>query len=381
MSPGGCSPCRLRSGLLAELGGVLDLRARDRSRLAELLACDDLELIERLGGRRSEELLRAHGQGRLAPDRSWAQAICVHDGHFPRRLRSAGAPRLLYTAGDAELLRTGRSRPAVAMLGTPRPSAYGIEMARSLACGLAVGGVTVVTLLGDGIARATLAGCQRGGRGAVGLTPSGLAPDQAAACAGSGDRTSGGGCLAAELPPGCSGRRWGRLAAERTAVALSDVVLVVETEPGEQLLAVELARATGRRIAAVPGPATAPLARGPLQLLREGAALVCCAEDLLELLGRSVGGASPRSPGDEGLPAGLAALLVRVGSGEETLERLLSGADREEALLGLARLELKGLVRRTHDGRYIPAAGSAPAAGPGRFAGERVDDRERGSFF
>ena len=335
---------------------MLDLRCRDRPRLLELLACEDLELIERLGGRRRDELRRTHEAGRLVPDRARAPAICVHERGFPRRLRSPDSPRLLYTDGDPSLLRTGTDHPAVAVLGTTRPSAYGAETARSLAHGLSREGVTVVTLLTDGIARSARRGVELAGAGAVVLGASGLEPDGTGAPRGAARRTRTGGCHVAELPPGCPGRRWGRLAAERTALGLSDVVVVVETEPGEEPFCVELARGAGSPVAAVPNRATAPLARGPLQLLREGATLVRGAEDVLELLGRP----SARPPTGEArgrpMPARLTRVLERVASGEETPEQLLSGADRSETLVALAQLELIGRLRRAGDGRYIATA-------------------------
>ena len=165
------------------------------------------------------------------------------------------------------------------------------------------------------------------------------------------------GCLAAELPPGIRGRRWGRLAAERTVADLSDLVLVVESESAHELFAVELARARRVRIAAVPGRATSPLSRGPLELLAGGAALVRCAEDVMALLGLA-DGPHPPMTGGGGLPARLARLLDRVGSGQETLDQLLTDGTRPDAVLvALAELELMGLIRRTRDGRYVASAG------------------------
>ena len=335
---------------------MLDLRCRDRSRLLELLACEDLELIERLGGRRKDELRRTHGAGRLFADHARAPAVCVHDGGFPRRLRCADGPRLLYTDGHSDLLLTGTDRPAVAVLGATRPSAHGAETARSLAHGLAREGVTVLTLLTDGIARSARQGLEPAGAGGVVLSAGGLEPERAGAPRAAAQRTRSGCCHAAELPPGCPGRRWGRLAAERTALRLSDVVLVVETEPGEELFCVELARAAGSPVGAVPNRATAPLARGPLQLLREGATLVRGAEDVLELLGRPSARAPTGQARGRPMPARLARVLERVASGEETPEQLLSGADRSETLVALAQLELVGWLRRAGDGRYIATA-------------------------
>jgi DNA processing protein len=353
----------LRSSLLAELSAVLDLRARDRSHLIELLAREDQELIGLLGGRRREALGRAHRRGQLTSDCAQATAVCIHHRLFPRRLRAPSAPRLLYTDGDDVLLLEGEHGPAVALLGTRRPSDYGVEMAQALSYALTCSGVLVVTLHGDGIARAARAGAEQARRGAVLLSGNGLEATRTVDARGPAARALPGSCLAGELPPGCRGRRWGRLAAERTVVQLSDLVLVVEAESAHELLGVELAGATGVRIAAVPGRATAALARGPLELLAAGAALVRSADDVLELLGRPES-CTTQAAGGGGLPVRLARVLDRVGSGQETPEQLLSGADREQVLLALAQLELMGRVRRTPDGRYLATAGGGRFAGP-----------------
>ncbi|HTR20757.1 MAG TPA: DNA-processing protein DprA [Gemmatimonadales bacterium] len=351
MRASACRDCRLRSALLAELGAVLDLRARSRPALVKLLDCGDLELIELIGGRRKEALRRAHTQGALGAGCPRAAAVCIHDGRFPGRLRAPSAPRLLYHAGDVGLLKQSDRLPAVALLGTKRPSAYGFEMAHTLAYTLSCSGVLVVTLLADGIARAAREGAERSIRGAVVVSASGLQAPRAVHATRDRPRS----CIAAELPPGCPGRRWGAVAAERTVVGLADVALVVEAASARELFAVELARARGVRMAAVPGRATSPLSRGPLELLRTGATLVRSAEDVLELLGPPETSAARASRAPR-LPSRLARLLDRVGCGEETPERLLAGSDAGEVLLGLAELELMGRVRRTPEGRYIAAA-------------------------
>jgi DNA processing protein len=324
--------------------------------MIELLAREDAELIGLLGGRRREALGRAHREGQLVRTGARASAICVHDRLFPRRLRAPGAPRLLYTEGDDSLLQQGDRRPVVTVLGTQRPSEYGVEMAHALSHSLARSGVLVVTLKAEGIARTVRAGVEQAGRGAVILSGNGLELARAVVARPAATRAHRRSCLAGELPPGCSGRRWGRLAAERTAVALSDLVLVVEARASRELFGVELARTDGVPVAAVPGKVTSPLAQGPLELLTDGAALVRCAEDVLELVGYSESRPPRPVRGDE-LPLDLARVLERIGSGQETPEQLLAaGADRNELMLALAQLELTGRIRRGPHGRYIATA-------------------------
>ena len=334
---------------------MLDLRARDRSQLVELLAREDRELIGLLGGRRREELARAHSRGRLTSGCAQASAVCVHDRLYPRRLRAPGAPRLLYTEGDGGLLWESDRRPAVALIGTTHPSDYGVEMARSLANALACNGVLVVVAHQGGIARAAREGAEQAGAGAVLLSSDGLEPPGAVDARAFAAPQRLRSCLTGELPPGCSGRRWGRLAAERTVVHLSDLVVVVESESAHELFAIELARASGVRIGAVPGRATATLARGPLELLAGGEALVRSAQDVITLLGIPRQPLSPDSD-DTRLPAGLLRLLERIGSGQETPEQLLAGAHRGRVMVELAELELMGRIRRTRDGRYLTTA-------------------------
>jgi len=164
--------------------------------------------------------------------------------------------------------------------------------------------------------------------------------------------------MPAPWPHRTRGRRWGRLAAERTVVHLSDVVVVVECGSAEELFAIELARTSRARIAAVPGRATSPLSQGPLELLSEGAALVRSARDLATLLG--IDCAAPQVIDTAGLSTPLVRLLDRVGSGHETLDQLLNGTPTEDVLVGLAELELMGLLRRTRDGRYVATAFRLP---------------------
>ena len=168
-----------------------------------------------------------------------------------------------------------------------------------------------------------------------------------------------------ELPWGCNGRRWGQLAGERIVVALAELLVVVEAdESPADLAAARIAQRLGRRVAAVPGRVTSPLSRGTHALLLAGASLVRSAQDVLELLytdasGRApgrrsrIGAAEVRATG--GVDACLQPTLERVGAGCDTPDKLTrAGADPEEVLLALSRLELMGLLVRGDGGRYLP---------------------------
>ena len=142
-----CEGCLRRSWLLGELGAVLDCNCRADGRLFDLLELGDAELIQALGGRRRRELAELHAafSSRQLPSGEGVAAICRHDARYPLALRREGAPPALFLAGGPESLRELAQRPIVAFVGGARASDYGVEVAASLARGLAASGVTVAS--------------------------------------------------------------------------------------------------------------------------------------------------------------------------------------------------------------------------------------------
>ena len=90
------------------------------------------------------------------------QALSRRCPDYPPALKqSPAAPRTLYVAGGRERLARLLAEPVVAIVGSERASDYGMEMARSLARGLAAAGVTVLSAFANGIAAAAHAGALR----------------------------------------------------------------------------------------------------------------------------------------------------------------------------------------------------------------------------
>jgi DNA processing protein len=354
-----CLPCLRRAWLLEQLSARLAYRARDPERLLEALALADEQLIRALGGRWKEDLFERHARFEPCqlPPTAGVRRICRHDLLYPAALRGEGAPRMLHVAGGVERMRALLAQPAVAVVGTRRASDYGMEVAYGLARGLAASGITVVGGLAEGIAAAAHQGALCAGARAVTVMAGGVDVASPASWRDLHQHIAAEGCALAELPCGAVPRSWCHVARARIVAALARIVIVVEaTERPAELLHARLAAAASATVAAVPGRVSAPAARGPHLLLREGALLVRDPQDVLDALygvgthqvavSRPELGRRPR------------AVLEQVGAGADTVAKLtagdaLEGAPASEVLVALAELELSGAVVRGDGGRYL----------------------------
>jgi DNA processing protein len=349
-----CPECLRRAWLLERLSARLGYRARVPERVLQALALTDEELIQALGGRHKQELSERHAgfDPSQLPVPAGVQRICHHDPRFPAALRGAGAPRMLHIAGGLERMRALLGEPTVAIVGTRRASDYGMEVAYGLARGAAASGITVVSGLAEGIAAAAHQGALQAGARTVTVTAGGVDRASPASWRDLHRRIAAEGCALAELPCGAAARGWCDIARARIVAALARAVVVVEAhEHPAELLHARLAGAAGTIVAAVPGRVSAPAARGPHTLLREGAVLVRDPQDVVD----AIYGVGVRAAASRPAPGGRRqAVLDRVGAGNDTVAKLTAGdAPASEVLVALAELELGGAVARGDGGRYV----------------------------
>ncbi len=263
---------------------------------------------------------------------------------------------MLYVLGGRERLARLTAEPVVAIVGSERPTDYGMEMARSLARGLAASRVTVLGAFANGIAAAAHSGALEVDGPTVTVMAGGVDVVEPAGRRDLYERVLANGCAIAEAPCGCKQRRWSVIARARTVAALAAVTIVVEADEKPRDLRVpRIARALGRTVAAIPGRVTSPVSRGTNALLAEGAPLVRGPVDVLDLLyGLGVSGLEASSLTTQLRPS-LRTTLERVGAGRDTPGKLTADAeDPGETLLALAELELLGLLGRGDGGRYVP---------------------------
>lgn len=279
--------------------------------------------------------------------------LTLDDPVFPPLLRElAVPPLLLFAAGRAELL----SAPAVAVVGSRNATGQGAANARAFAAALSEAGLTIVSGLALGIDAAAHDGGLRGAASTVAVIGTGADRIYPRRNEDLARRIAAEGCIVSEYPLG-SGPAPGNFPRRNRLISgLSCAVLVVEAAVDSgSLITARLALDQGRDVFAIPGSIHAPLSKGCHNLIREGATLVDCVDDILVPL-RIAPLASMAPPPDSTalLDAAQRALLDALGVEPVNADALaaLTGSDAGLLAGRLLALELAGHLERLPGGFF-----------------------------
>lgn len=250
----------------------------------------------------------------------------------------------------------------VAVVGTRRASRAGLDFTRQLAFDLVRRGAVIVSGLALGVDAAAHEGALSGDGETVAVLGSGVDRPSPARNARLASRLLERGGLVSEYPEGTEAAKWRFPARNRIIAALAEVVVVVEApERSGALITTDMALDMGRPIMAVPGPPWARSSRGSNALIRAGAALCECADDVLaetpRLAWTNVAAAKHPEPGapEDPLQAGiLGALDIEPLTCDELTGSI--GVSVSQISSALASLEIDGLVVEGEGGRYRMAA-------------------------
>ena len=205
--------------------------------------------------------------------------ITPADEGYPRRLlEQPGHPLALYVKGDVAAL----SKPSVALVGTRRATAYGLDQAGRFARALAEAGWSIVSGLAVGIDAASHAGALAAGGTTVGVIGSGLDrfyPEENRALAR--EIVKNGGAVVSEFPFGRPPDAQTFPQRNHVVAALAAGVLCIEA-PAKSgtLITASIAADMGRTVMAIPGRVDSPSCSGCLSLIRDGARLVRSPKDV-----------------------------------------------------------------------------------------------------
>jgi DNA processing protein len=260
---------------------------------------------------------------------------------------------VLYVQGDLPDVLSG----AVAIVGSRKADAYGLEAAALFAGGLAAAGVPVVSGFARGIDAAAHRAALAAGGETVAVLGCGLGVDYPRGHRPLGLEIAAGGCLVTEFPCGLAPRTWHFPVRNRLIAALAEggILVVQAALRSGSLSTARHGLELGRDIFALPGRIFDERSLGTHALIRDGAQLVQHPRDVLDslrlpLLPREPEPAADADlPEEPGPPSPERALLRLLARGaflppEDLADSLELPVDRVLGLL--LELELEGRVRR-----------------------------------
>ncbi len=277
------------------------------------------------------------------------------DDAFPERLsRCSPAVDDLWVLGADP----GTLEPMVAVVGSRKASAYGLEMAHGLARQLTAEGFAIISGMALGIDTAAHTGALDAGGATIAVLGSGLARPYPATNKPLMERIARRGAVVSEfaLDQGAHKRFFTHRNRIIAALAVGVVVVQAAHPKAGGLSTASWAGDLNVPVFAVPGDIGSDLSWGPHQLLREGAHVCTCADDVLSILQPELERA--REGRGITLPADLSAderavaeELLRGPVGPDAVARS-TGLDIGAVVRALTGLELAGAALRIGGGRY-----------------------------
>jgi len=272
--------------------------------------------------------------------------LTLADAAYPRQLlETADPPLLLYCHGRLEYLQA----PSVAIVGSRNPTRQGADHARAFAAHLSGAGLTVVSGLALGVDGAAHEGALDGVGRTVAVVGTGLDRIYPVRHTALAERIAADGLLVSEFAIGTPPLAQNFPQRNRIIAGLGRGTLVVEAAlRSGSLITARLASEAGRDVFAIPGSIHSPQSRGCHALIKQGAKLVECAEDVLEELRFSAPARAPEPAAGDGTPSDGDPLLDALGFDPVTLDALVARTGESAATLGarLLELELSGEVAR-----------------------------------
>lgn len=302
-----------------------------------------------------------------------AQLITIHDACYPQRLREIfDPPLLLFAVGRTELL----SSAAIAVVGTRRPTPYGLAATERLSADLAKAGLSVISGMARGIDTAAHRAALAEDGDTVAVLGCGVDVLYPVENRKLYEEIGRRGLLVSEFPLGAPAYPQNFPIRNRIVSGVSLGVVIVEgAQHSGSAITAKLAMDQGREVFAVPGNITSKMSWGPNLLIKQGAKLVQDWTDVTNELPAAVrrdlvlkaqqkvllDGISPSDAASGTAEEPLKALARRLLNClqvdvPQQLDKLLEtfeGASSSELIGALFDLEMSGLVRQLPGKNFV----------------------------
>jgi DNA processing protein len=299
---------------------------------------------------------------RLRAEAAGIKVLAWDDPRFPAPLlATVDSPPLLWYRGSLDAF----SAPAVAIVGSRAATSVALATAQRIAADLGARGITVVSGLARGVDSAAHRGALETGR-TIAVLGSGVDNVYPAEHGTLAAAIACDGLVVSEYPPRTPPLPFQFPMRNRIISGLSRAVVVIEAnEKSGSLITAARALEQGRDVMAVPGNVLSGRNRGAHALIRDGAKIVECADDIVDELAWSgplntdhscaAGTVEGHSPSDVP-PSTSGDPLLKLMREDETYDlddlSAASGVTGVRLLPLLLELELRGLVLRVAGGRF-----------------------------
>jgi DNA processing protein len=304
--------------------------------------------------------------------------VAFSDPRYPAKLREIfDPPVVLFASGRMELLGS----LMLAIVGTRRPTPYGLAVTERLAADLARAGLTIVSGMARGIDTASHMGALSAGGNTVAVLGSGVDVVYPSENRRLAAELAEKGLVVSEFPMGAPAYPQNFPIRNRIISGMSVGVVVVEgAQYSGSSITARLAMDQGRDVFAIPGNITSKMSWGPNLLIKQGAKLVQEWNDVVSELppqdrrrlieeGRirlSEAGADAAGgtgePQQASLPLGpsaetgrrlLAQLKVDASTHIDELLERIEDCSPSEIIAALFELELLGLVKQLPGRNFV----------------------------
>ena len=307
-----------------------------------------------------------------------AVVITIGDARYPELLRQIfDPPILLFARGDVELLHT----ICFAVVGTRRPTPYGLAVAERIAADLARAEMTIVSGMARGIDTAAHKGTLAASGRTVAVLGCGVDVVYPSENKRLAAEVAAKGLIISEFPMGSTAFPQNFPIRNRIISGLGVGLLVVEgAQYSGSSITAKLAMDQGREIFAIPGNVTSKASWGPNLLIKQGAKLVQDWNDVIveltpEVRRRLIESGRKRiaSEGLDPVPATSDSAPASVISGPEgeisrrvlrllkidssihldELIESMDGCSASELIAALFELEMLGLVKQLPGKNFV----------------------------
>jgi DNA processing protein len=191
---------------------------------------------------------------------------------YPERLKTIYDPPIaMFARGDLGLLHS----VSIAVVGTRRPSTYGLAAAERLSGELAAAGLTITSGMARGIDTAAHKAALKSDGSTIAVFGCGVDVVYPAENRKLADEIAAKGLLLSEFAMGAPGYPQNFPQRNRIVSGISAGVIVIEgAQYSGSTITAKLAADQGREVFAVPGNITSPLSWAPNLLIKQGAKLV-----------------------------------------------------------------------------------------------------------